>query len=114
MPGARRKGSWPVEAAWGCCSHRGWCKKWNGPQCPSRPLTASGGTHPFHAFRYLRQDRIFRQTIISWIFLGFATLMMAPLRVEYLANPKYGVHVQGQVLTAFMVALLTGVIPNSA
>ena len=83
-------------------------------QCPSRALVASGGTHPFHAFRYLRQDRIFRQTIISWIFLGFATLMMAPLRVEYLANPKYGVQMKGQLLTAGMIALLTGVIPNSA
>jgi MFS family permease len=83
-------------------------------QCPSRPLTASGGTHPFHAFRYLRQDRIFRQTIISWIFLGFATLMMAPLRVEYLANPKYGVQINGRILTAFMVTLLTGFVPNSA
>ena len=40
--------------------------------------------------------------------------MMAPLRVEYLANPIYGVQVKGQVLTAFMVAVLTGVIPNSA
>jgi MFS family permease len=82
--------------------------------CPSRALTASGGTHPFHAFRYLRQDRIFRQTIISWIFLGFATLMMAPLRVEYLANQKYGVRLNGQFLTAGMIALLTGVIPNIA
>src|SRR5439155_17611560 len=81
-------------------------------RCPSRPLTASGGTHPFHAFRYLRQDRIFRQTIISWIFLGFATLMMAPLRIEYLANPRYGVRVHGNLLTAGMVALFTGVIPN--
>jgi hypothetical protein len=34
---------------------------------------------------------------------------MLPLRVEYLANPKYG-----QALTASMVALLTGVIPNLA
>ena len=92
------------------CAFAGFCLL----QCPSRPLTASGGTHPFHAFRYLREDRIFRQTIISWIFLGFATLMMAPLRVEYLANPKYGVQVKGEVLTAFMVALLTGVIPNCA
>lgn len=83
-------------------------------RCPSRPLTASGGTHPFHAFRYLREDRIFRQTIISWMFLGFATLMMAPLRVEYLANPRYGVRVRGEVLTAGMVALITGVIPNVA
>jgi hypothetical protein len=83
-------------------------------RCPSRPLSASGGAHPFHAFRYLREDRIFRQTIISWIFLGFATLMMAPLRVEYLANPRYGVHVHGNVLTAGMVALISGVIPNVA
>src|SRR5882757_3291797 len=83
-------------------------------RCPSRPLSDSGGTHPFHAFRFLRQDRIFRQTIISWMFLGFATLMMAPLRVEYLANRRYGVRVHGDVLTAGTVALITGVIPNVA
>src|SRR6185436_17268697 len=29
-------------------------------RCPSGPLSASGGTHPFHAFRYLRSDRVFR------------------------------------------------------
>ncbi len=83
-------------------------------QLPSRSLTASGGTHPFHALRYVRTDRLFRLTLISWIFLGFATLMMAPLRVEYLANPKYGVTVNGELLTAGTIALLTGVIPNIA
>jgi MFS family permease len=83
-------------------------------RCPSRPLTASGGAHPFHALGYLREDRIFRQTIISWIFLGFATLMMAPLRVEYLANPRYGVRLHELVLTASQIAMLTGVIPNIA
>ena len=41
--------------------------------------------------------------------MGFANLMMLPLRVEYLANPKYG-----QAVSASMVALLTGVIPNLA
>lgn len=83
-------------------------------RCPSRPLTASGGTHPFHALRYARDDRLFRQTLIAWMFLGFAMLMMSPLRVEYLANPKYGVHWKGQLLTAGAVALLTAVIPNIA
>ena len=83
-------------------------------RCPSRPLTASGGTHPFHALRYVRDDRLFRQTLIAWMFLGFAMLMMSPLRVEYLANPKYGVQWRGQLLTAGAVALLTGVIPNIA
>ena len=57
---------------------------------PSRPLTALGGTHPFRALRYARSDRVFRQTLISWMFLGFATLMVGPLRVEYLANPTHG------------------------
>ena len=81
---------------------------------PSRPLTASGGTHPFRALKYVRHDRIFRQTLISWMFLGFATLMMAPLRVEYLANEKYGVTLHGAALTTGAIALLTGVIPNIA
>ena len=83
-------------------------------RCPSRPLTASGGTHPFHALRYARDDRVFRQTLIAWMFLGFALLMMAPLRVEYLANARYGVKWHGELLTASTIALLTGVIPNLA
>ena len=83
-------------------------------RCPSRPLTASGGTHPFRALRYARDDRVFRQTLIAWMFLGFALLMMAPLRVEYLANAKYGVRWHGELLTATTIALLTGVIPNLA
>jgi MFS family permease len=83
-------------------------------RCPSRALAASGGTHPFHALRYARDDRLFRQTLIAWTFLGFAMLMMAPLRVEYLANAKYGVRWHGQLLTAGTIALLTGVIPNIA
>jgi MFS family permease len=41
--------------------------------------------------------------------MGFANLMMAPLRVEYLANPKYNLH-----LTVALIALLTSVIPNMA
>jgi MFS family permease len=83
-------------------------------RCPSRPLNVSGGTHPFRALRYVREDRIFRQTLIAWMFLGFATLMMAPLRVEYLANPKYGMTQHGLPLTASTIALLISVIPNLA
>ena len=41
-------------------------------------------------------------------------LMMAPLRVEYLANARYGVRWHGELLTAGTIALLTGVIPNIA
>jgi MFS family permease len=83
-------------------------------RCPSKPLTASGGTHPFHALRYVRSDRVFRQTLVAWMFIGFAMLMISPMRVEFLANPAHGVRLQGDVLSAVMVAMLTGVIPNLA
>ncbi|MBE0540566.1 MAG: MFS transporter [Verrucomicrobia bacterium] len=81
---------------------------------PSHPLTKLAGTHPFRSLRYARDDRLFRQTLISWMFLGFATLMMLPLRVEYLANEKHGVLLDGKPLTAATIALLTGVVPNLA
>jgi len=76
---------------------------------PSNPLQLSGGTHPLHALRFVREDRLFRQTLIVWMFMGFANLMMLPMRVEYLGNPRYGL-----TLSAAGIAWLTGVIPNLA
>ena len=81
---------------------------------PSRPLTASGGTHPFRALRFVRDDALFRRTLGMWMLMGFANLMILPLRVEYLANPKHGVTWGGQILTTAQIALLVGVIPNLA
>jgi MFS family permease len=48
------------------------------------------------------------------MFLGFAMLMISPLRVEYLANPAHGARWHGELMTAATIALLTGVIPNGA
>lgn len=78
-------------------------------RCPTRTLTQMKGTHPFRALHFVREDPLFRLTLICWMLMGFATLMMQPLRVEYLANPKYKMS-----LTVSMIALLTGVIPNGA
>lgn len=81
---------------------------------PSQPLTASGGTHPFRALRFAREDKLFGRTLLMWMLMGFANLMVIPLRVEYLANEKYGVQWDGLPLTAAKIALFTGVIPNLA
>lgn len=78
-------------------------------RCPTQRLTRTTGTHPFRALRFVRHDPLFRLTLICWMLMGFATLMMQPLRIEYLANPKYKME-----LTVGMIALLTGVIPNVA
>lgn len=80
-------------------------------RCPTRPLHHDGGAHPLRALRFARDDKIFQRTLICWMLMGFANLMMLPLRVEYLANEKYH---PGEVVTVGMIALLTGVIPNLA
>ncbi|MBG89370.1 MAG: hypothetical protein CMO80_21085 [Verrucomicrobiales bacterium] len=76
---------------------------------PSRPLKASGGKHPLRALRYAKTDRLFRLTLIAWMFMGFGNLMMFPMRVEYLANPEYNL-----VLPEETIALIVGVYPNLA
>lgn len=81
---------------------------------PSRPLHSTGGGHPFRALKYANSDRLFRLTLISWMLMGMGNLMMYPLRVEYLANPKYQVTLYGQPLEVGTIALLTAVIPNVA
>jgi hypothetical protein len=60
------------------------------------------------------EDRLFRQTLIAWMLLGFGNLMMVPLRVEYLANSAYGWTLNGLPLTTTLIAVLTGVVPNAA
>lgn len=82
-----------------------WCQS----RIPSAPLTASAGTHPLRAMRYAREDRLFRITLIAWMFMGMGNLMMYPLRIEYLANERYGL-----TLDVATVALLAGVVPNVA
>jgi len=82
-----------------------WCL-WH---VPSSPLHVSGGRHPFRALRFARDDRVFQRALISWMFMGFANLMMLPLRIEYLANPKYALAMRPDT-----IALLTAVVPNVA
>lgn len=81
---------------------------------PSQPLTASGGTHPFRALRFVREDALFRRTLVMWMIMGFANLMIGPLRVDYLANTRHGLTWNGQPLSTVQIALLVGVIPNLA
>ena len=82
---------------------------WRLTRYPSSPLHDEGGTHPFRAMRYVREDRLFRYTLLCWMLMGFANLMMLPLRIEYLGNPKYGLNLSVQ-----QIALLIGVVPNIA
>lgn len=78
-------------------------------RCPTGPLRKSESGNPFHALHFVRDDPILRLTLGSWMLMGFANLMMLPMRVEYLANPRYGL-----ALLPATIALYTSVIPNAA
>lgn len=54
-----------------------------------------------------RTDRLVRSTLTAWMFMGFANLMMLPLRVEYLGSGDYGL-----TLRPSQIAMLTIVIPS--
>ncbi|MFM1769460.1 MAG: hypothetical protein RJA22_1989 [Verrucomicrobiota bacterium] len=80
-------------------------------RCPTGPIPQEGRAHPLRALRYAHEDKLFQRTLVCWMLMGFANLMMMPLRVEYLANEAYH---PGQSVSVGMIALLTGVIPNLA
>jgi hypothetical protein len=78
-------------------------------QVPSNTLVSAEGSHPFRALRFAYDDELFRRTLMCWMLMGFANLMMTPMRVEMLANPKYGI-----AMSVGQIAFLTGVVPNAA
>ena len=78
---------------------------WRIPRCGGalieRPL--------LECFTHIKVDRVLRDTLIAWMFLGFGNLMMLPLRIEYLANPQHGLH-----LSEVEITLLVATIPHLA
>jgi MFS family permease len=82
---------------------------------PSQPIhanenSARGGFRQIlQSMSFMRTDKLLRNTMMAWMLMGFANLMMMPLRVEYLANPIYGINLNAQ-----QTAFLTVVIPSLA
>ena len=78
-------------------------------QMPSDSLDHVEGrrNRPWPHFDLLKSDRQLSLTLGAWMLMGFGNLMLLPLRVEYLAQPKYGI-----VADAGKITLLTVAIPS--
>ncbi len=59
----------------------------------------------FGALRFIRTDRLLRWMLLSWMLMGFANLMMFPLRVEYLANPRYGLSLSPREVALYVLVI---------
>ncbi len=76
-------------------------------QMPTERLQGAGSTTLLPHFDLVRTDRQLRRTLGAWMLMGFGNLMLLPLRVEYLAEPQYGV-----AADAAMITLLTVTVPS--
>ena len=74
---------------------------------PTERLEGTGSSTLLPHFDLVRTDRQLRRTLAAWMLMGFGNLMLLPLRVEYLAEPQYGVSAD-----AAMITLLTVTIPS--
>jgi MFS family permease len=74
---------------------------------PSEPLGSVDGqrAHPWPQFELLRHDRRLRVILTAWMFMGFGNLMLLPLRIEYLAQPQYGIRANAAMITLLTVAV---------
>jgi predicted MFS family arabinose efflux permease len=71
------------------------------------PPVAGRNDRPWPHFHLIGQDRKLRLTLGAWMLMGFGNLMLLPLRVEYLAAPRYGI-----AADAAKITLLTVTVPS--
>jgi predicted MFS family arabinose efflux permease len=59
----------------------------------------------FPHFELMQEDRQLRLTLFAWMLMGFGNLMLVPLRVEYLAQPEYGIEADAALIMILTVAI---------
>jgi MFS family permease len=84
-----------------CCLGSAWCIS----HIPSQPLALDKVGNPFRNLSLIWTDRLFGWLLLSWMILGFGNLMTLPLRIEYMASPRYGINADNQTIFVICGAL---------
>jgi len=71
---------------------------------PSAPLKPSAGGLS-KDLRHALKDRLFSWMLTGWMLMGIGNLITIPLRVEYLANPAYGIDASNTVVLAITLVI---------
>lgn len=70
---------------------------------PAERLSTSNVGNPWQNFSLIWKDRFFGYLLGSWMLLGLGNLLALPIRIEYLANPDYGVNASNKTIAVLMV-----------
>ncbi|TVR49978.1 MAG: MFS transporter [Puniceicoccaceae bacterium] len=74
---------------------------------PSAPLIRSASRNPLASLTYAWKDRVFGGLLVIWMLMGLGNLLVLPLRIEYMANPDFGINA-----TNAEIAFITVVVPS--
>lgn len=78
-------------------------------QMPSTPLPESKSRNPLANLSYAWKDRTFGLMLTVWMLMGLGNLITIPLRVEYMANPRFQIDASNSE-----IALVVAIIPYIA
>ncbi|OHE73910.1 MAG: hypothetical protein A2Y14_01250 [Verrucomicrobia bacterium GWF2_51_19] len=81
---------------------------WSLSRIPSSRVK-NNATPKLLQFSYLWKDPLFGKMVLAWTLLGFGNFMTLPMRIEYLANERYGLSLSNQT-----VVLITAILPMVA
>jgi hypothetical protein len=72
---------------------------------PSKPLSTEHIGNPWQSFSLVWKDRLFGYILSAWMLLGIGNLIAIPIRVEYLANPAYGINADNATIAFLLIVI---------
>jgi hypothetical protein len=77
---------------------------WTSARIPSQPAHTLQSRDPFRSIAIAWQDKLFRMMLAGWMLMGLGSLMLIPIRVEYLANPAYGINASNAQVSMLLIS----------
>ena len=76
---------------------------------PSEAIKGISKKNPWHSISLVWKDKLFAWMLLGWMVVGLGTLMTFPIRIEYMANPRYGIDASNE-----QIGLILGAVPMIA
>lgn len=73
---------------------------------PSEPAHTLRSRSPLRSLAVAWKDRLFGAMLVAWMLMGLGNLMLIPIRVEYLANPAYGVNATNAQVSLLLISVV--------
>lgn len=78
---------------------------WACTKMPSIALSRKYIGNPWQNFSLIWNDGFFGFLLGSWMLLGLGNLIALPIRIEYLANPTYGINADNTTIAILMLVI---------